>query len=102
MSSLFLVAPVPAFADDDEMFAALEGRTLTAGPTVLTLDTGGALHGSVGPDTLEGDWSISNGRFCRTINAPERLAGSECQRMEINGGRATITSPRGSQVYTLD
>ena len=99
---LLCLLPLSAVANDDEMSAALAGRTLTAGPTVISLGEGGRLSGSVGDDPLDGDWSISEGRFCRTINQPVRMAGTECQRMEINGGQATITSPRGSQVYSLE
>jgi hypothetical protein len=99
---LLCLSPLTAIADDDEMSAALAGRTLTAGPTVISLGEGGRMSGSVGDDALDGDWSISDGRFCRTITEPARMAGTECQRLEINGGKATITTRRGSQVYSLE
>jgi hypothetical protein len=82
----------------------ISGKALTAKGAKLLVGADGTLSGTVGKgDGLTGTWEVRDGRFCRTITAPERLAGTACQTATIAGGTLTLTRDDGTSVaYSID
>jgi hypothetical protein len=78
--------------------ADLAGKTLTAKNTKIVLGPDGAMSGKVGKDTLAGSWSVKGDKMCRTITAPERLAGSACQAVVLSDGKLSVTREDGSTI----
>ena len=77
----------------DPLELAISGKTLVSDSAVLTLNSDRTLTGAVGADLeseLIGTWYVSNGRFCRTITAPARLAGQACQNMRLRDNGAIV------------
>lgn len=66
-------------------------KTIVSGDTNLVLGSNGALVG----DGVEGVWEERDGKFCRTLSKPERLAGTECQVVTLSGNEVTFESPSG-------
>lgn len=98
--ALAVLAAAPVLADTA---AALAGRTLTAKGAKIVLGADGVMSGSVGKNALQGTWEVSGGKFCRTITAPARLAGTACQKVDLQGDSLTVTREDGSVlVYKVE
>lgn len=92
--ALLMAAAGPVLAQD--LKAALSGKTLMSGKNELRLATNGALSGVLGgKDKLTGAWAVRDGKFCRTIAEPKRLAGTECQTAAIKGKVFSVTNAEG-------
>ncbi len=76
------------------------GKTLTgADKSKFENSADGSLTGVTGKgDALSGTWEIKDGKWCRTIKEPARLAGSACQTASIKGGTFTLVRDDGSSV----
>lgn len=68
------------------------GKPLTRGDMTVTLNPDGTITGS----GFEGTWEERDGKYCRTLTKPERLAGTECQTVTVNGNEVTIVSESGT------
>lgn len=79
--------------------AAISGRTLVHDTNTVTINPNGTFAGrlSDGSD-MAGTWQIRDGKWCRTLSAPARLAGSACQDLSIEGNQATFTRADGSSI----
>lgn len=92
-------------AQVDPLTAAISGKTLVSEGGEFTLGSNGSLTGMSGPnrDTeVTGAWEIRDGRYCRTITQPERLAGTACQDITLNDdGTVTIDGINGPVVFAL-
>ncbi len=93
LSVIVVMAPLAAQAD---MVQELSGKTLVAGKSRIVMGADGAMSGKVGADTLTGTWMVRDGKLCRTISAPKRMAGSECQTAVLRGNTLQITRADGS------
>lgn len=92
------VLPHSAFAD---LKSDLLGRTLVQGKSSILMGADGKMTGKIGKtgnETLTGTWSVKKGQLCRTITAPERLAGKDCQKAVLDGSKLTITRADGSTI----
>ena len=78
--------------DMDPLTARLSGQTgVHDSGTTITLHEDGRLSGqNPSGDAIVGVWTVRDGRFCRTITAPDRLAGTNCQDVEFNGNEVTF------------
>jgi hypothetical protein len=84
----------PVLAQD--LKAALEGKTLSAGKNTLTLAKSGKMTGVLGgKDKLSGAWAVRDGKFCRTLEEPKRFAGTECQSATVKGNVLRVTNAAG-------
>jgi hypothetical protein len=109
ISALSLAGCVPASDEamataeaSPSLTAALSGRTLTSGSTEIVLGADGSLSGMAGTAALSGTWTETNGQFCRTLTAPSRLVGTQCQDVTFNGdGTLTIDGVNGPVTYTI-
>lgn len=105
--SVFLAAlvagglPAALHAADDPLTQALAGKTLVSPNATIRLARNGALSGKVGQAKLSGAWTVRDGKFCRTLKAPENLAGTQCQDAQLNGKTVTLTTGRGPVVYQI-
>lgn len=90
----------------DPITDAISGKTVKdpQGSTIKFARNGG-LTGKVGPKqnvALEGAWTIRDGKFCRTLQKPERIAGTACQDITVHGdGTVTIVGTNGPVVWTI-
>jgi hypothetical protein len=87
----------------DPLTAALAGKTLVNEGGAITVGRDGSLSGTVGNGTpLVGAWAVRDGQWCRTIEQPARLAGTECQRAVLNGdGTVTIDGVNGPGTFEI-
>lgn len=73
-------------------------RPLTAGESTFILHSDGRLAGDA-----TGTWTVENGKYCRTVVAPAKWAGSQCQDVSIDGDQITFARPDGSATtYTIN
>ena len=89
LCALVLMA-TPAFAADD-LKKALSGKSLTNDSGTITLRR----NGKIKAKRFEGAWTVRDGKFCRTITKPEKIAGTECQEVKFEGKNVTFISPSG-------
>jgi hypothetical protein len=97
-AGILALLPCAAFAD---LASDIAGRTLVQGKSRIEMNADGTMTGMIGKtgkEALSGTWSVRKGKLCRTITAPERLAGSECQTAVLQGSKLTITRGDGSTV----
>lgn len=88
----------------DPITAAVSGKTLTAGDSILNVGADGTLTGVL-PDGAEliGEWSVRNGQWCRTINTPSRFAGTACQNAElIDDAKISIDGINRTTIWTIE
>lgn len=91
-----LAAPFPATAD---LAGQLAGKTLAAAGGSFEIGTDGSLSGKTAKgETVKGTWAVRDGKWCRKITAPKRLAGEECQSAVVKGKVLTLTRKDGSTV----
>ncbi len=86
---------------DAAIAAQLSGRTLVnvANGARISANADGTLVG----EGVEGTWHIKDGEWCRTIVKPEKIAGSLCQGLSINGVTMTLARADGSiGTYTIE
>jgi hypothetical protein len=94
--------PAGPTAEMDPITAAVSGRTLTAGDTVLNAGADGSLTGTLPNGTeLSGAWTVRDGQWCRTLEVPANLAGTECQDAVLGDGTITIDGQRGPTTWTI-
>jgi len=67
------------------------GKTLVNGETTVVLNRNGTLVGT----GIEGVWEERDGKYCRTLTKPERLAGTECQVATVNGNEISFDNQKG-------
>ncbi|MEM6440631.1 MAG: hypothetical protein AAF763_13155 [Pseudomonadota bacterium] len=81
----------------------LAGKTSRTPGGVFRWATDGTFAGELASgEPISGTWSVEEGRFCRTIAAPERISGSECQTAVINtDGTLTVENSRGARVTSV-
>ena len=90
--------------DADPLTAALAGKTLVNDRGQIAVNTDGTLTGTVGggSESFEGAWAVRDGRWCRTITSPARVAGTACQDATLNGdGTVTIDGVNGPVTYEI-
>lgn len=93
LATLGACAPPP-----DPLVAPFVGRVLVSEGAEITVNADGTLSGTVGvnnPQALTGNWAVRDGDWCRTITAPERLAGTECQTVTLDGDQVSFESASG-------
>jgi hypothetical protein len=96
--------PDPAPMPLDPLTQQLVGKTLTNESTKVQLQEFNKLSGRTGPNSdivIDGAWQVRRGQFCRTITAPEQIAGTECQDVVIDGQTATFKTSRGDQTFII-
>ncbi len=109
MSSAFtlvLAAAVPssALASDADIKAALAGKTITSGKSVIKIRKNGRMTGKVGKNgdvKIEGAWAIRDGKWCRTIKEPQSFSGTECQTLSFGDGTVSFTGSRGTSEWVI-
>lgn len=75
---------------DDPLTAAISGKTLVQGDNRILFSPNGRLSGTLANgDEVAGAWAIRDGRYCRTLTSPERVAGTVCQDVEL--GEQTVS-----------
>ncbi|MRU16989.1 hypothetical protein FDP25_16215 [Roseovarius sp. A21] len=82
----------------DPLTARLSGKTgVHASGTTVTLHEDGRITGQThNGQAIVGAWEVRNGRYCRTITAPESLAGSNCQDVEFDGNKMVFIKDDGT------
>lgn len=104
-TAICVASVTPAIAQDDALKKALSGKSLLAPNAQLKLARNGKLSGAVGKDlkvALEGAWTVRDGKFCRTLELPAHLVGTECQKAVLNAdGTVTIDGVRGPVIYQI-
>lgn len=74
------------------MGKALAGKTLTNETGArITFGKDGTLSGT----GLNGVWWVSDDQVCRTLVAPERMAGTTCQKVALTEDRVTFLNRHG-------
>lgn len=91
---VFVLMAAGAHAQD--LAKALSGKTLVGGNTEIRVNPDGTLAGKAGQDGLQGTWKVDKGKWCRTITAPKRLAGSACQTAVLKGKTLSVQRADGS------
>ena len=82
-----------AATEVDPITAAISGKTLSSANSKIRLATSGQLTGTAGPNgdvRLAGAWTVRDGQWCRTLNEPTQIAGTECQAATLGDGTITI------------
>lgn len=75
------------------------GKTLRLKGSVLVIAADGSLSGTTEKgEKAAGTWWVKSGQWCRTLTAPERLAGSDCKAATIKGNKLVLTQEDGSTV----
>ncbi|MHA7829357.1 MAG: hypothetical protein ACX93P_17575 [Roseovarius sp.] len=89
----------PPTAEMDPLKAQLSGQTgVHESGTTVTLHEDGRISGQDhNGQAIAGVWDVRDGRYCRTITAPESLAGTNCQDVEFDGNRATFITDDGTE-----
>jgi hypothetical protein len=98
-----LLAATPVLAEISA--GQLAGKTLVSGKGArIAVGADGSFRGSTDKgEPLAGTWEVRDGRWCRTIAEPKRLAGSECQGAVLKHGKLTLTRADGSKVsFTVE
>ncbi|SDO61703.1 hypothetical protein SAMN05216196_10790 [Lutimaribacter pacificus] len=101
---LLTTACVQATTEMDPLTAAISGKSIVAGSgAVVNVAPNGSLTGTLPNGTeLEGAWTVRDGDFCRTLTAPDNLAGTKCQEAELGDGTVTLTDADGtSTLWTI-
>lgn len=112
MKFLHILAPVAllgigACTDtgvEDPLVAALSGKSIKNGGTVIDIVEDGTFTGTSGNgDTFSGTWEIIGGQWCRTIDPPSPLAaqGNVCQETVLGEETVTITGTNGPLVWEI-
>lgn len=93
---------VETTSEMDPITAAVSGRTLVAGESVLVAGADGSLSGTLANGAeLTGAWVVRDGQWCRTLVTPESLAGTACQDAELGNGTITIDGTNGATTWTI-
>lgn len=72
------------------------GVTLTNSDGTIILGADGSISGDLtNGGAIAGAWTERNGQYCRTLTAPERLAGTLCQDVRFNDD-GTVSFLRGA------
>ena len=80
----------------DPITRAISGQTLTRGDNTIMIMPNGAMRGTTPAGELLGVWEVRDGQWCRTISAPENVAGTACQGVELGDGEITFLEGDGS------
>ncbi len=82
----------------DPLTARLSGMTgVHESGTAVTLHDDGRITGNThNGDAITGTWDVRNGRYCRTITAPESLASTNCQDVEFDGNNVHFIKDDGT------
>ena len=97
---VFTAAPTVAGADP--ITTAIAGKSITSAGAVIKLRKNGKLSGTMKNGTkLAGAWTVRDGKFCRTLTAPEAAAGTACQQAVLGNGTITITGKQGPIVWEI-
>jgi hypothetical protein len=82
----------------DPLTARLSGMTgMHESGTVVTLQEDGRVTGQTqNGEAIVGTWDVRNGRYCRTLTAPESLASTNCQDVEFDGNNVHFIRDDGT------
>ncbi|MGH1356991.1 MAG: hypothetical protein ACRBBS_18225 [Thalassovita sp.] len=102
-SALALSLPFGAAeaASKKELVAALSGKTIThtQNKSQIKINADGTMVGK----GVKGTWKIKGRKWCRTLTEPKQFAGSECQKVDLDGNTITFYSKSGrTNTYTIN
>jgi hypothetical protein len=72
------------------------GKSLTSLGVSLTVSPSGNISGRAFGSTVSGAWTWSNGYFCRTLKAGDRVFARNCQVVQQNGDRIRFIADKGA------
>ncbi|WP_420567639.1 lipocalin-like domain-containing protein [Thalassovita sp.] len=87
-------------ATGKELKAALSGKTIVhvKNKQTIKINADGTIQGK----GLSGSWKIKGNKWCRTLTEPKKFAGTECQKVDLEGNTATFHSKNGrANTYTI-
>ncbi|WP_170334612.1 hypothetical protein [Ruegeria arenilitoris] len=90
---------------EDPLVAALAGKTISNGGTVIDVLEDGTFTGTTkNGNTFSGAWEIIGGQWCRTLNPPSPLAdqGQVCQETVLGEESVTVTGANGPLVWVIE
>jgi hypothetical protein len=107
MRKLFLVLLIilasPALADDyarvtdrGAFVGLVSGKSLTSLGVSLIVSPSGSISGRAFGSTVSGAWTWSNGYFCRTLKAGEKVFARNCQVVQQDGNRIRFIADKGA------
>jgi hypothetical protein len=72
------------------------GKSLTSLGVSLTVSPSGSISGRAFGSTVSGAWTWSNGYFCRTLKAGDRVFARNCQVVQQSGDRIRFIADKGT------
>lgn len=90
---------------DDPLYKALVGKSFV-GETgmAIKLEEDGTISGGKDDIKFGGTWSVRDGKYCRTLEAPtpEAMRSTGCPDLKVEGDKAIITiRPGTTRTYML-
>ena len=104
LTAIFAFAISASVAWPEITAEQVSGKTMQdSRKNTFTMGTDGTLVGTTSKgDAVSGTWEVKDGKWCRTIKEPARLAGSACQAATIKGDTLTLTVKDGAKLsFTL-
>lgn len=83
-------------ADRANFVALVSGKSLTTLGVSLIVSPSGSISGRAFGSDVTGNWTWSNGYFCRTLKAGSRSFARNCQLVQQNGNRIRFTADKGA------
>jgi hypothetical protein len=74
----------------------VSGKSLTSLGVSLTVSPSGSIRGRAFGSDVTGSWTWSNGYFCRTLKAGDKVFARNCQVVLQNGDRIRFTADKGA------
>ena len=110
LALLLIGLAVPAQSGDfrrlmtaDEVVAALGGRELSSNGRTMVLAADNTMTARRGDTSIEGYWSIPDGRFCLSdASTREHPPAADCAQIEFDGVTVRLTGAGGrASLWTL-
>jgi hypothetical protein len=74
----------------------VRGKSLTSLGVSLTISPSGTISGRAFGRSVSGAWTWSDGYFCRTLQAGDRVFARNCQVVQQQGDRLRFIADKGS------
>jgi hypothetical protein len=103
MIALLATLTSPASAEDyarvtdrGAFVTLISGKSLTSLGVSLVVSPSGSIGGSAFGRDVSGAWTWSNGYFCRTLKAGDKVFPRNCQLVQQKAGRVRFIADKGA------
>lgn len=92
--------PFERISTEEQYRAQFVGKKVFRGSEYALSRADGTLDGTFAGG-FKGTWTWVDGFWCRSITSPPKIAGDDCQVIEIAGDQVRVTRKRGQGDTTL-